>query len=45
MSLEVDDTVFLAVAAAVMANGDATGVVATTVLFKRLEQALFRCDL
>ena len=42
---EIDDTVFAAVAAALMTYRNAAGVVAAAVLFKRLQQALFRGDL
>ena len=45
LTLEVDDTILGAVAAALMADGDTTGVVAAAVLLHRLQQAALGSDL
>ena len=45
LTLEVDDTILGAVAAALMADGDTTGVVAAAVLLHGLQQAALRSDL
>ena len=45
LTLEVDDTILGAVAAALMADGDTTGVVAAAVLLHGLQQAALGSDL